>query len=175
MKEITFENLNLNIIDIWSNQWFLLTSGDYKKNDYNTMTIAWGSIGVMWNKPIVMVVVRPVRYTYYFMEKYNDFSITAFDGMYKDTLSYLGNVSGRKEDKIKQSKLHIVESQKILSPTFMEAELSIECKKIYFNDLHPEHFLDTSIEEHYPNKDYHRLYFGEIIHIQGTRKYIKHT
>jgi hypothetical protein len=52
-----------NSTGLWSKQWLLLTSGDLGKNDYNTMTIAWGSIGVMWNKPFVQVVVRPTRYT----------------------------------------------------------------------------------------------------------------
>ncbi|HNZ15113.1 MAG TPA: hypothetical protein PKI51_03825, partial [Anaerolineaceae bacterium] len=44
---------------LFNNQWFLLSAGDFSKNDFNCMTIGWGSIGTMWNKPYVSVVVRP--------------------------------------------------------------------------------------------------------------------
>jgi hypothetical protein len=47
----------------------------------------------------------------------------------------------------------------------------VECKKIYRNDLKPENFLDKSIEKEYPKKDYHRMYFGEIVNINGIEKY----
>jgi hypothetical protein len=39
---------------------------------------------------------------------------------------------------------------------------------MYFGDLDPSHFLDPSIESNYPKKDYHRMYFGEIVAVTGT-------
>jgi hypothetical protein len=50
--------------------------------------------------------------------------------------------------------------------------LIIECKKIYWDDFKPENFLDGSIEENYPQKDYHRFFFGEITEITGTEQYM---
>ena len=41
----------------------------------------------------------------------------------------------------------------------------LECRKIYWDDMEPEHFLDEDIEKKYPKKDYHRIYFGEILEI----------
>jgi hypothetical protein len=38
----------------------------------------------------------------------------------------------------------------------------IECRKIYIHDLDPANFLDKSIHDEYPEKDYHRLYMGEV-------------
>ena len=46
---------------------------------------------------------------------------------------------------------------------FNEARLVLECKKIYFQDLQPQHFLAPDIEKNYPAKDYHRMYIGEIV------------
>jgi len=86
-------------------------------------------------------------------------------------LSLLGTLSGRDGNKIAQTKLNIIPSQKIPAPAFKEAELIIECKKIYQDDLKPENFLDESIEKEYPQKDYHRMYFGEIVNINGIEKY----
>ena len=36
------------------------------------MTVSWGSMGMIWNKPFIQVVVRPQRHTFEFMEKYPD-------------------------------------------------------------------------------------------------------
>jgi hypothetical protein len=38
-------------------------------DDCNMMIIGWGSIGCMWWKPFVQIVVRPQRYTFEYTEK----------------------------------------------------------------------------------------------------------
>jgi hypothetical protein len=35
-------------------------------------------------------------------------------------------------------------------------------KKIYRGDIDPDRFIDPSIDENYPDKDYHSMYIGEI-------------
>jgi len=65
------------------------------------MTISWGSFGVIWGKPMAMVVVRPSRHTYRFMEAGNSFTLCAFPGEYKDQLTLCGTRSGRALDKVK--------------------------------------------------------------------------
>ena len=45
-------------------EWALLTAG--MKDKFNTMTISWGGFGTLWNKPVVTVYVKPIRYTYQF-------------------------------------------------------------------------------------------------------------
>lgn len=163
LKPIEIDNFNLDVIDIWKNRWFALLSGNEK--DYNSMTVAWGSIGFMWKKPFVQIVVRPTRYTYELTEKYETFSLNAFSNGLKPALTLFGSKTGRDTDKIKESGLTLQHSDVIDTPYFQEAELVIECKKIYFDDFKPEHFLDSNINKLYPQKDYHRIYFGEIINI----------
>lgn len=133
------------------------------------MTVGWGSIGYMWRRPFVQVVVRPVRYTYEFIEKYNTFSLCAFPGKYQAALQLLGTKSGRDGDKIAEAGLHPVPSTRIAAPGFAEASLIIECLKIYWDDVDPRHFLDPEIDKHYPRKDYHRIYYGEILAIFGEQ------
>ena len=138
------------------------------------MTVAWGFFGVMWNKPVAAVVVRPTRHTFEFIEKYDTFTLTAFDmsnEKNRDALKLLGTKSGRDSDKIAETSLTIVKSDIIEAPTFKEAELSIECKKIYKDDFKPENFLIPEIEKSYPMKDYHIIYFGEITQIKGVDKF----
>jgi flavin reductase (DIM6/NTAB) family NADH-FMN oxidoreductase RutF len=168
---ISFNSLKLNINYLWEKQWMLLTCGDFKVKHFNVMTVAWGSIGNIWYKPFVQVVVRPTRYTYEFMEQYNSFTLSAFPENQRNRLNFLGSRSGRDTNKIERSGLTPVASTRIEAPAFAEAELVFECQKIYWDDLNPDNFIAQNIKKHYPLKDYHRIYFGEILVIYGINAY----
>jgi len=152
---------------LWDVQWLLLTSGDFSKSHFNSMTIGWGSVGIMWRRPFIQVVVRPHRYTYEFMEEYDSFTVCAFPDEFHEALQLLGTRSGRQSDKTLESGLTPMGSSLIPAPGFAEASLTLECRKIYWEDFDPANFLDRSIEENYPKKDFHRMYFGEILAIFG--------
>jgi flavin reductase (DIM6/NTAB) family NADH-FMN oxidoreductase RutF len=157
---------------LWELQWLLLTSGDFEAGEYNTMTVAWGSLGVMWGGPFALVVVRPTRHTYNYIEKYETFTLTAFPKEYRKALQVLGTRSGRDGDKIAEAGLTPITSVQVAAPAFAEAELVIECRKSYWDDFKPEHFLDPAIEKNYPQRDYHRMYFGEIVAVSGVDVYL---
>ncbi len=156
---------------LFDRQMVLLACGDFAKGDFNCMTIGWGLFGTMWSVPAALVVVRPSRFTYEFMERYDNFTLTAFPTKYKRDINYLGRHSGRDEDKLSKTQLSAVAADLVSSPTFAEAELSVECKKIYFSDYKPDHFLALFIHDQYDGGDYHRLYYGEILQIKGISKY----
>lgn len=164
-------DFSVDIHELWLNRWLLLACGDVDKGDFNAMTIAWGSMGIMWNKPMVQVVVRPTRYTFEFMERYDSFTVSAFPAQYREALQLLGSRSGRDGDKISESGLTPVALQTVSSPGFAEAELIVECRKMFRSDMLPEQFLDKSIATHYGDSDYHRIYFGEVLAISGTDRY----
>ena len=46
---------------------------------------------------------------------------------------------------------------------FSEARVVLACRKLYFQDIRPDRFLDPAIGDLCPQKDYHRMYLGEII------------
>jgi flavin reductase (DIM6/NTAB) family NADH-FMN oxidoreductase RutF len=170
-EPIPLTRLRLPVYGTWSDEGFLLTCGDHSAGRFNTMTVGWGGMGCMWNKPMAMVVVRPQRYTREFMDRYPDFTICHLPTQYGETLTYCGSHSGRDVDKIAQCGLSPLPSTKVGSPGFAEADLIIECTKMYFDDFNPEHFLGGFIEGNYPSKDYHRLYLGEIKAAFGTGRY----
>lgn len=168
---IPFEALKVDIFNLWDNQWWVLSAGDFATGKYNSMTVSWGALGIMWNKPFALVVVRPTRYTYQFIENYSDYSLCTFGEKYRFALEYFGSHSGRNGDKIQPSGLTPQAASRITAPLFEEAELCLECRKIYSDDYDPKRFLDVRIEELYPQKDYHRIYFGEVVAITGLAKY----
>lgn len=146
--------------------WLALAAGDYAAGQYNAMTISWGSYGQIWNKMFFQVFVRPTRYTFEFMERFDTFTLNGFSPEYKRALSIIGSKSGRDGDKIGEAGLHAEASLGVAAPCFAEANLVIECRKMFWQDLDNSHFLDATIEGSYPKKDYHRVYFGEILRVQ---------
>ncbi|MBF0430723.1 MAG: flavin reductase [Fibrobacteria bacterium] len=169
IKEIDINQFCTKSVDIWLKKWFLLTAGTMEHS--NTMTIAWGSFGGMWKRPFAQIAVRPVRHTFGFLNSSDSFSICAFPEEHRKDMALLGSKSGRDGDKLSETGLTLSPSTNIKAPCFKEAELIIECKTMYWQDMEPKNFQDQGIDALYPEKDYHRIYFGEILAIQGTEEY----
>ena len=145
----------------------VLTAGD--KNNYNSMIIGWGLIGAAWQKPLFIVYVKPDRYTYEFMEKYEFFTVNFIrKDLYKKFVPY-GNKSGRDINKEEASGTHIqfLEDGGI---TFEEAEEIFVCKMMARAHLKKEEMSPEIIEFYEKasvafkqNKEPHGIYIGEII------------
>lgn len=139
----------------------MLISAAKPDGSVNTMTASWGSFGIMWNKEVVFVVIRPQRFTREFVESSESLSLTFFDDSYKKALAYLGKVSGRDEDKITKAGLSVVMDNEV--PYFEEAERVIFAKKLFVQRIEEGAFLDEKIiDRWYPEKDFHYLYIAEI-------------
>ncbi|MBU0656040.1 MAG: flavin reductase [Gammaproteobacteria bacterium] len=156
--------LKFNFIKSIRYDWMLITSGSIDSS--NSMTACWGGVGHLWDiHPVCFIFIRPTRYTYEFIENSDYFSIQFFDENYKDKLRFMGTNSGRNINKISEVDFH----QKIDSlgaVYYTEASMVMICKKVYYQDIDPTHFLDKSIydwyAENYPLDGYHRMYVGSI-------------
>ena len=161
-KEIKPEQLDKNIFHLLNDEWMLITA--QKDNIVNTMTASWGGFGILWNKRVSNVVIRPQRYTKEFIDSSSTFSLCFFDKEYKKTLAYLGSVSGKDENKIEKSNLTINHIKD--TPYFEEASMVIICKKLYAQELKPECFIEKEVDSNtYTDKDYHTMYISEILKI----------
>ncbi len=169
-ESIPLNELHLPPFGAWDQGWFLLTAGENRSGGFNSMTVAWGALGVIWNRPLAVVVVRPQRYTRQFMEQHDTFSLCAFGEEHRPALNLLGTLSGRDTAKMTQCGLTPIALTRIACPGFAEARLILECRKMYFDDLEPAHFLADFIAPNY-KADYHRVYFGEVLAAAGTAEY----
>lgn len=159
MKEIKPELLNENPFKMIGKDWLLLTAR--KEGKVNTMTASWGGVGVLWNKNVAYLFIRPQRYTKEFIDASDRLSISVLPEEYRKQLGYLGRVSGRDEDKIANSGLTVKDFEGV--PGFEEARLTIVAKKLYAQELKEECFIDTAIiEKDYKAKDFHTMYVVEI-------------
>lgn len=160
--EIKPEQLKGNPFHMVGKEWMLVTA---KKGDkVNTMTASWGGLGIMWNKNVAFVVLRPDRYTKEFIDNTDTFTLSFYDEKYRKTLAYLGSVSGRDEDKVTKSGLTV--GQLNDTPYFEEANTVLVCSKLFNQPFKEESFLDKSIlPSAYPARDFHTLYIVEITNV----------
>ena len=160
-EKIKPRDLTDNCFRLFYKDWTLIAAGT--PDNYNMMTASWGGLGNLWNKRVVFTFIRPSRYTYEFTEASDVFSLNFFAEQYRDVLNLCGSESGRDIDKMTQPGLTPRADHGTVY--FEEARLVMVCKKIYYQDILPKHFLDAGIASHYSNTDYHRMYIGEIISV----------
>ncbi|MBP7828379.1 MAG: flavin reductase [Kiritimatiellae bacterium] len=159
MKELRIEDFRENPFRLIGQEWMLVTAGAREK--FNTMTASWGGLGVLWDRNVCFIFVRPSRYTFEFLEKSAGFTLCFFDESWRDKLLMCGTESGRNVDKAAKAGLAPVFT-KGGNVWFEQARLMIECRKIAFTDLDPAKFVDPTIRPFYEGPDYHRVYIGEI-------------
>ena len=127
----------------------------------NVMTIGWGLVGFIWQRSVFMVAVRNSRHTFTIIEKASDFTVCVPTGDMKDALMFCGTKSGRDMDKFKACGLVPAAAQQTVTPILKLPGIHLECL-IRFKAAMDPAYLDDALENLYPAKDYHTLYFGEI-------------
>ena len=85
------------------------------------------------------------------------------DESYRNALSLCGAVSGRDHDKIKEAGLTPTAVDK--TTAFEEASMVFVCRKLYAEQLSPEHFIAKEMDEKwYSDKDYHTMYIACLLY-----------
>ncbi len=144
----------------------LLVSLD-RRGRPNVMTIGWGSVGIYWGQPIFVVPVRKSRYTCRCIELTRDFTVNVLPRKLGDLATFCGTVSGRDHDKFAEAKLTPSRSLRVKSPIIEECVLHYECKVAHVNDLVPKTLARDLMRSAYPQDDYHRFFFGQILAVRA--------
>jgi flavin reductase (DIM6/NTAB) family NADH-FMN oxidoreductase RutF len=153
-------------------QWTLITAGSAEdakagKGNWNTMTAAWGGLGVLWGKNVAFAFIRPQRHTFQFANQNPLFTLSFFDASRRRALEVAGGNSGRDTDKAAEAGITpIVFTGGPADGAigFEEATEIILCRKLYIHDFDPASFTDPAVDHGvYPDKDYHRMYIAEIL------------
>ena len=158
-REISPTDLDDNVFRLIADDWMLLTAGP--ESSYNTMTASWGALGELWNRKVAFVFVRPQRHTFGYMNASGRFTMSFFTERYREALRFCGSRSGRDVDKAAETGLTPF-TPAPGTTSFTEARLVMVCTRLYAQDLDPAGLADPSVEECYPDSDYHRMYVGSI-------------
>jgi flavin reductase (DIM6/NTAB) family NADH-FMN oxidoreductase RutF len=141
----------------------LLLAATKPDGQTNVMTIGWGTIGIIWGRPIFTVLVRPSRYTYQFIEASGEFTVNVPSGAMTDFVRFCGSRSGRDHDKLARFEISVTPGQHVRAITIDGCPLAYECRVVQKNDILPA-TLDPRIQStYYPRGDLHRVYYGEIL------------
>ena len=142
----------------------LLTAGT--ANNFNSLTIMYGAIGMIWSKNVYFAFIKPERYTWEFVKNNDYFTVAYFPKEYNGIHKIFGYKSGRDTDKVKETGL---------TPEFLEHGISFNeaseifvCKKIYMKQMdRNEEPADVVAMYNDPNNiiygESHYMIIGEIV------------
>ena len=77
-------------------------------------------------------------------------------------IAFCGTKSGRDMDKFKECRLNTARGKRVVSPIIQTPGIHFECRIVYKNAIDPAQ-LSRSYDHLYPERDYHTLYFGEVV------------
>ena len=127
----------------------------------NVMTIGWATVGVIWGQQIMVVMVRPSRYTYEFIENSGLFTVNVPSPEMRSFVNLCGTKSGRDVDKLAQATTSM--GQMIDCVRLDDCPLVYECQVVHTNDVLAETLAPEIADRAYPRGDLHRLYYGKIL------------
>jgi len=126
----------------------LVTCND-EKGKTNIITIAWHTT-ISKKPPLYGISVAPGRYSYDLIKKSEEFVINFSPFDLVEKIHFCGTHSGRKTNKINDTNLTLIDSEKIKTPSIKECYAHLECK------------LKNSIE-----LGDHCLFIGEVVNARA--------
>ena len=163
-QPFSLDSLEMNPFTKIGKEWALITAGS--KAEYNTMTVSWGGMGVLWGKNVAYIFIRESRHTKKFIDEGDFFTVSFVSEDYREALNYCGSHSGRDEDKFVGAGLTPAFRHGIPYPD--EANFVIMCRKMAAVPIDKDTFIDKDIEEKwYKDGDFHTMYIGEVIDVMA--------
>jgi flavin reductase (DIM6/NTAB) family NADH-FMN oxidoreductase RutF len=143
----------------------------------NVMTIGWATFGVLWSRPVCLVMVRYTRYTYKLIEEASAFTVNIPARDMERVMDFCGSHSGRDVDKIRELGLAASPAKMVPGIILDDCALTYECRMVGKHDTLPKMLAEDVITSHYTGgakqANYHRLYVGEIVHLRKKRQWQK--
>ena len=134
----------------------------------NVMTIGWAQIGIIWRKPVMMVLVRKSRYTKTLLDGSKEFTVSVpLNCDMQKELAYCGTVSGKNEDKFAAQKIELLNSEKINTPCLNIPGLHYECMVLYQSEIKLSELDEIVNDTWYQDGDTHTMYIAEIVNTRS--------
>jgi flavin reductase (DIM6/NTAB) family NADH-FMN oxidoreductase RutF len=160
LREVPYTHQFERTLEMLGNGGLLLAS-TRADGTSNVMTIGWASLGIIWGLPAMVVLVRPSRHTYQFIESSGLFTVNVPTPEMRPYVNMCGTKSGRDVDKLADVPTSM--GQTVDAVVLQECPLVYECKVIHTNDVIPQNLAPDVARRAYPRGDYHRVYYGQIL------------
>jgi len=160
-KEVSYTRYLKNALEQIPKGAFLTVKTQSK---INTMTIGWATSGVMWGRPVLVIGVRPSRFSFEGIDVGKEFTVSIpLNQKLKKQITYCGTHSGRDVDKFAECDIHAIDGENVEIPIIQECGLHYECRVVAKHQLIPEFIDETIKNRYYPEGDYHMIFYGEIV------------
>lgn len=137
------------------------------KTTHNIMSTHWGTMGTFWNKDVFVLPVRQSKLSHQIIDETKSFAISVpIKDMRKEIMA-CDHMSGYDINKFEKLHLHPARAKRIPTYTISECGLFFECKVIYAADMEASQLCGELYNEMYDGKDFHTMYFAEIIDVYG--------
>ncbi len=137
----------------------------------NIMNTKWGTLGRMWNRDVFVLPVRKKKYSHDLITKNKSFVVNIPTSDMTTQLLRCSNMSGREFDKFKEFGFHAVPAKLINSVAIEECAIQLECKVVYTAEMHASKLNPTIAKDMYIDREYHTLFFGEIVRSSFGKKH----
>jgi flavin reductase (DIM6/NTAB) family NADH-FMN oxidoreductase RutF len=104
----------------------ILVSCRGKNGENNALAVGYCG-NCSYDPPMVMVGIVPSRYSYHMVKETGCFVVNIPDKKYEDVFNYLGSVSGRDKDKLKEKNVALAEGDVVNAPMLADCPVNIEC------------------------------------------------
>ena len=132
---------------------------------YNTLTLGWGTTGILWGRSVAIVYIRENRFSYRFFEASDIYTLSWYPKQDMQTvIKVFGGTSGRNTDKEKLSGFTPVETPDG-GVTYLQADKVVICRKLMRQPV-PQEFVPKNHQGRL-NQDgrIHIQYTGEVLSI----------
>ena len=159
-KLCSIVDLDKSFSELIGKRYALVTASS--DGELNMMTASWGSMGIMWNKNIVNMVVRPSRHTYKLLCNNDYFTLNFLAEGNDEIYKFCGTKSGRDYNKATETGLIPVELDNSVF-AFDKSEYVFVCKKLYAQPMSRDYFINSDYgKKTYPDDDIHTMFIAEI-------------
>ena len=133
------------------------------KEKTNIMSTHWGSLGIFWNKPVFVLPVRKSKLSHALIDENGCFAVSVPVKDMSQEIAVCDHLSGYDGNKFDTLHLHPKRAKKISTYVINECGLFLECKVLYKTDMQREQLDEELMEEMYAQKDFHTMYFAEVV------------
>lgn len=129
----------------------------------NLMSTHWGALGNFWNKDVFVLPVRRGKLSHEVIEKEKSFAVSVPSFDMRNEIMICDHMSGYSVNKFDELHLHPRRAKHIPAYVLGECGLILECKVIFAAPVAQGYMDPALMADVYKNKDFHTMYFGEIV------------
>lgn len=132
-------------------------------NPPNVMSTHWGLLGMLWNKNVFVLPVRKSKMSNDLIKSNGSFAVSVPIKDMRNEIIMCDHMSGFFTNKFEELHLHPQKAKSIPAYVLAECGLILECKVALAADMTRENTELSLLQEMYSCKDFHTLFFGEIV------------